>query len=409
MTLAPIDSTTLDPWRDLYMPAWLGDTDELRTGLRRVPSLPASSVGDGWAIAARALAVLGEHTEAERRFRLAVARGGPEVDALRALRERDEAWILARHQTAPTAGERGDAACDLAAMMMERGDVLSARQAIREARRACLDHLEAARWMRFLTDCPAPAAVWREPGSARPWAGDVEALRPCRANGWIGEERLRRRKSAEVQAPPEGTAGRRLWNAGAMGYWFALPDEYDRLDAAHPLIGLELRAETLLARVGEGRKTLPLAEALWRRVAGDEVDRRDAAQVIVSLATMDRTLCPLAVEVTDWLIEREPKERLWHGYRAWHALCAGRTDFLDHAWTAIAADSDCPLSWYLGVCTFAHAGMEARARGLAQGRLHDPVLGHHAAEILVGPDVPAPITMVTPRMRPKLMGAPADA
>jgi len=36
-----------------------------------------------------------------------------------------------------------------------------------------------------------------------------------------------------------------------MGYWFALPGEYERLDAAHPMIGLELRAETLMARVGE--------------------------------------------------------------------------------------------------------------------------------------------------------------
>jgi len=205
----------LDPWMDLYLPAWLGDSEVLRSALRRVPSLPSASVGDGWAVG---------HARARSPRRASGGRA-PLPDGAVARWQRGRRAPGGPRSgrgvdgTAPGVGAHGwrtgrcrlriwRLRCSIAAMCARRGGrPRSASGMPGSPRGRALDAL--------LTDCPAPAAVWLDPGRSGVVRGRRSAS-PTPANGWIGEERLRRRKSADPYAPPEGTAAR---DSGTPARW----------------------------------------------------------------------------------------------------------------------------------------------------------------------------------------------
>lgn len=408
----PAESTSFDPWAELYLPALGGETGAFRVALRRVGRLTPADRGPALAVAARACLVLGDEGEAARLVGLARSAGGPEVEALLALVAGDETVLLQRVRSAPTAGERADAACDLAAVRLSRGEVDGARAAVVEARRACRDHLEAARWSRFLAESTDAAGAWeraRAPVVGDPWQDDAVALQPLPRNGWVSPARLAHRVLLDAVAPPDGTARRRLWDAGATGGWLALPHEYERLDAEDPLVVLELWTDAVVARVEEGRRALPLATVLWRRVAGEAALRGDIAQVLVALATSDRELAPLAIEAATALLGDEPwRGALWRGYRAWHRQAEGDGRAADDAWAAIHAPTPEPVGWWLGVATLAARGRPELVRTLAEEALRVPELAEAARAVLEPGAELRPVTVVSPRLRPRF-GATADA
>lgn len=374
-----------DPWTRIYLPACADDPAAV---YEAIADLEVGRDGDTAAIAARAFLVLGRPADAARLLGLARAAGGDEVEGLLALCRRDVELLRARVERGADPGAAADAACDLAAAQLIDGDFAAAKAAVAEALRRCPDHLEAAHWGRFL------AAEEQDPALLL----DGRALVPCPSNGWIAPERLGRRKLLALDRP-EGSALARLRDAGATGFWFALPEEYAGLPGGHRLVSLELRAEAVVARVDEGRPTGALAESLWACAATDT--RSDVAQLLVALATRDPRLAALAVRATEWLLLHDPaRAELWYGYRAWHRQQCGDRGALEDALRV--SDRD-PTAWYLAFATVL-ARDRARALRLAEGQT-DPQLRELAQAALDGEAAARPTVWLSPRVLPRFAAA----
>jgi hypothetical protein len=338
-------SRCADPWWDLYLPAACGDRKRVQRNLSAY--LDDASDGNAHAIAARALLTLGRNEAAEAAYEVARTRGGDEADALATWIAHDgDSFALRRVTTAPRAGQRADAACDVLCRKVLAGEVDDARALLSEAEALCPGHAEVARWRRVLAD-PCARTQVHAAGRGRAAiradaAGAIDAfeLVPRRQTGWVSEERLRRR----VIAAPFGgswadptTALGQLQDRGLYDFLFAVESEYAELPAGHPLVTLETLADQVRARVHERRPAVMAARTLLAAArAVDEIAEEDAANLIVTLATLDETLIPLGWSVAHRELKRDEEGTLWRAYRAWFAAVMGRGEALADAQSVLA-------------------------------------------------------------------------
>ena len=189
----------LDPWWDLYLPASFGEVAGVLDLLEQIETFaPKGREGDYFAVGARALAVLGQHREADRFARRAFHLGGAEADALATL-VGEGAIAIAERRIAEgeVPGDRADAACDLAVLRLRAGDLAGAALAVARAVEECPDHAEAARWSRFLAesrDAVKLARLAPDPRRARrartATQHDAVDLVPTRRTGWVSAVRF---------------------------------------------------------------------------------------------------------------------------------------------------------------------------------------------------------------------------
>jgi hypothetical protein len=400
--------TGVEPWWDIFLPATFGEIGVVLEAMERL-----HPDGDGLAVGARALYVLGRGKEADRFVEKAIEAGGEEAEALATLlRPQGIERARLRMLRCGRAGERADAACDLALLQLQRGDAIAAGAAVEEARTLCPDHTEAARWRRFLREAEDPLALVKEGmrGGGRlagtPCGRDAVELVPVRMSGWISPERLRARVLGGVPRElraPAGCALGRLQDAGRHAFVFAMPGEHARLPADHPLATLEVVADELMARVGEGRPARDDARGLWEAaVAVDDVAADDAAHLLAGLATVDLALAPLAHHVADRMVARAtPRERtLWTAYRAWHGWAAGRPRAPEDARDVLAVAGVDPFAWTLANAALRFAGFGPEAALEARRALRNPDLREAARKALDEPTA-APRAQVSGRLVPR--------
>lgn len=385
--------TAPDPWLDIYLPALLGEAAVARGALAAADAAgPPTDLLD--TVAVRALAALGDAEAAAARARRAFARGGPEAAALAIwLGPRRRARAEARLAVVREPGLAADAACDLAALCLEEGDEDGARRAVRAARGGCAGHLEAARWARFFADCPVPVRAWRGlgpvPAAVR---GDVTALRPRPARGWVAPERLRRRVLLLPPGglPPPATAQAALRHAGAEGGRVVPRAELAERRASDPGVALELVAETLLALVDEGRDGAGAARRLVTHAEAAGVIEA-ACEVIVAAASRDDRLAEAGAGAAVRLRQARREERT--RWAAWEALFLRSL----HPCRAVrlarrvledpAADA---LAWQVALDALRLCGLGGEARVLAAGESRpDRVAAREA--FLLRPDAAPPL------------------
>jgi len=404
----------VDPWWDLYMPAVFGDDDLVLDAFEAAEATtPLDERGDLYAIGARAFAVIGRGLESDRLAAQAFRFGGHEAEALATVLCPDGAARAERRMArAPRLGLRADAACDLAALRLEAGDVPGARAAIAEAARVCPGHAEAARWLRFFGDTPLPLdAVRRSRSSRRKQreAGgavrDAADLLPVRRTGWLSAERYRRRVvgSPPLAAwAPAGTALGLLQDVGVGATFFALDMEYARLPAADPYVALELAADTLRACVDEGRDVVVPARALWTAACTfDDAARDDAAQLLAGLGTHDVRLVPVALEAVRWLAEHHPaRATLWEGYRV-VLLHLGGTPDLEGARALAQVRPGDALSWRMALEVIRAHGVAGEADACARAARSEPALATLAKQLLRVRAHPSFKVIVSCRLAPR--------
>ncbi len=407
----------VDPWWDLYMPASFGEVDAVLDALEAAEaSVPLARRGDVYAIAARAFAVLGRFVESERLAEQAFKLGGAEAEALATFVAPDGFVRAARRVASGVRpGARADAACDLAALHLAAGDLLGARAAVAQAEELCPGHGETARWARFLGETPDVRDVVREARDPRrtrrqesgPAREAVELL-PVRRTGWLSVERYHRRilgTPPESAWAPAGSALGRLQDAGVGTYFFALDVEYARTPGDHPLVGLELAADALRARVEEGRDAAEAAARFWDAVCATDTEAQaDGAQMLAGLGTAAADIAPTALAALEWLATQRPdRGSLWEGYRAWLEHVSGRGGVARARTLAAARPAD-PVAWRMAIETLRAAGAAEEATRLVRAARSEPALCGMACELLETRD-PAPFRMIvsgriTPRWPP---------
>lgn len=363
----------VDPWFDLYLPAILGESAQVRAALADL----GDADGTVLAVAARALEVLGMALEARRYAHRAMEKGGDEALALTTFLGSDgDALTVLRMRLAKEPGRRADAACDRAVLALRRGNTEVARRWVRLAQELCPDHCEAARWLRFLDETVSPTRTTRryqrDHRVARATHGrDVAELFPERARGWLSVERLRRRvRNDGMIWHSSACALGRLQNAGVREYYFALRQELVVLPAGHRLATLELLADRLVSLAEEGRDGVGTAEQLLEQARRmDDTARADAAALIAGLSLGQPSLAPCARQgVAD--MERISRIRGvspggWptHYWEAW----LGWLDGSPRRARALLEGALEPVPWLLAMHTLQRAG-DLAAVSTALGR-----------------------------------------
>ncbi|MBM4393698.1 MAG: hypothetical protein FJ090_21440, partial [Deltaproteobacteria bacterium] len=291
-------------WLDIYWSALFSDADGCAdTALTRLDEwLPRNRRGDGLAIAARAWTRLGHPAEALACFEEAQQLGGDEVEAL-------ACFVLAggiercarRAERATGTGTAADAWLDATALHLDQGRLGAARETAALALSTCPGHAEAEHYGRLLAE-PGAMEAWQCHERSRPArrarkavaARDVDSLRPCRRNGWVSEQRLRRRcyLIEDDTAVVPGTGLDRLRQAGWYDYFVGTDGDFARLSPSHPLVPAEFDLQRLLAQVDEGRTVLDDATRAWfeAQQSHDRERINDTAQLVCGLATADRAL-----------------------------------------------------------------------------------------------------------------------
>jgi hypothetical protein len=323
---------------------------------------------------------------------------------------------LTRRDSEPMAGLRADAACDASALSLRDGRVDEARDHAATALALCPGHAEALRWERLLHDsrdaarAAALAAGAGVPDPSDPVAIDVLELVPRRRNGWVAEERLRRRVVHGV--PPcawaaEDSALGALQHRGVVELLFAVEDEYAALPAEHPLLALECRADSLRACVHTGRPALAAARACLEEAEQlDDIARDDAHHLIVTLATQDPALRRLGWALADRMVRRQRQDAPWRAYRAWFGSQVGRPEATEDALHALRDPGACTTTtWLASAALEATSGRQALLDALeAYGGRADHLVVR--AALARGP-LRAPRCFVSPRLAPR--GAEAAA
>jgi len=410
------DILPVDPWWDLYMPATFGEPAAVLDALEAAEAMtPLGARGDVYAVASRAFAVLGRSVEAERLSEQAMRLGGPEVDALATFTCPDGIERATRRlRGGGRPGLRADAGCDLAALLVQLAQIDGATVAIDEALAACPGHAEAGRWRRFLAteDIPTQVRAAKDPRRARrpPVNQDAVELLPTRRTGWISAERYQRRilgSPPQAGWAPAGTALGRLQDAGVGTYFFALDHEYARVQPDHPLVGLEMQADTLRALVEEGREAAAAAADLWRAAELDAEARQDAAQLLVALGTADPRIAQISIDAAEWLVAHLPdRAALWEGYRAWLSHLLGHAAAVERARAVLAARPTLPVAWRMAIEVLRAEGHGHEADLLARAARSEPALAAAARELLNEPG-PTPLRMVVSgRLTPRWPRSP---
>ncbi len=412
--LAP--STPWQPWFELYLAANLCDCC-FDAAVRQIPGLPAKERGDAWAVATRAMLILGRPAEAERAWAKARAQGGPEVDAL-ALWMEPAALQSAVHRATTTrsAGLTADAWCDVAALRMLTEAGRDAALAIGQALAACPEHREAQRWARFLALPDAPEAVARlvlkpsRRGSSLA-VRDADGLFPRSDNGFVSPMRAQGRVWREALPIPAGSALARFDQAGVTDSYLATPEDWARVPGNHPLVQAELALGQIVDLVDEGRDAAPLARAAWNAAlaSGDAERVDDVAQLLCSLATRAPALAGLGARAADWLIEtRGSRGRLFAAYRAWFAALLGEPDAAVRARTVLMDPCTDDLGWRLAVESLTRVGAFSDADLAIAAAIKDP-RRRGAAHGLGGRRQPtgAPQVALSPRLTPRDLNAAA--
>lgn len=410
-------------WLDIYWPSLFFDTCGCAdTGLARLDEwLPRNRRGDGLAIAARAWTRLGHPAEALACFDEAQKLGGDEVEALACFVLPGGIERCARRaERAHGAGTAADAWLDATALHLDEGQLGAAREAVSRALSTCPAHAEAEHYARLLAE-PDALEAWRRHESARPArrprktlaARDVNSLRPCRRNGWVSEQRLRRRcyLVEDDMAVLPGSGLDRLRQAGWYDYFLGTDGDFARLSPAHPLVPAEVDLQRLLAQVDEGRPVLDGATRAWFEAQQSQDRERinDTAQLVCGLATADEALVELGIEAATWLLCRAPEHApLWHAYLAWLGHLAGSPDACDHAHRALRLAITDTLSWRLAASTLVAEGRRAEAAVYLSRHRDDPVHGHAARQLeqLKG-ELPPFRVHVSPRLLPRFATPPA--
>ncbi len=397
------ETMPIDPWWDLYMPATFGEPAAVLDALEAAEATtPLGGRGDFYAVAARAFQVLGRPVEAERLAEQALRLGGTEADALATFVCPDGIERATRRlRGGGRAGVRADGGCDLAALLVQLGQVDPARDAIEQALSICPGHAEASRWRRFLAepDVMAQVRLAREPRRARRSQGVCDALDllPTRRTGWLSPERYHRRvlgTQPQASWAPAGTALGRLQDAGVTVCFFALDHEYARVTPDHALVGLELDADALRARVEEGRDATEAAAALWQAATLDPEAQQDAAQLLVALATSDARLAPIGLEAATWLALHHPdRGLLWQGYLAWLSHVAGLATAVARARDLAVIRPTDALAWKMALEVLRAEGHHDEAEALARTARLEPALSAVACALLDEP-VATPLRMV---------------
>ncbi len=414
MYLDSLDSSlslATTPWWDLYLPALCGERVRVAEALGTVEAARPGARDEAAAVGVRALLVLGRDADADALWRRLVGRSGREIDALATwMCEDGLAVALRRHATEPLAGLRADAACDAAALTLRAGDPDAARAHVRAALATCPGHGEALRWERLLSDpqdsvrAAALAAGRGVPDPCDPVAIDVLELIPRRRNGWIAEERLRRRvvHGTPVAAwSPEASGLGRLQHRGVVELLFAVEDEYDTLAADHPLVALECLADVVRGRVHTGRPSLQAARACLEDAEQiDDIARDDASNLLVALATQDPTLRGLGWALADRMVRQERRDAPWRAYRAWFGAQLGRPDATDDARQTLRDPAACSTTtWLAAAALEATCGRAALLEALdAYGGRADHLVVR--AALARGP-LRAPRCFVSPRLAPR--------
>lgn len=365
----------VDPWWDVFLPAWYGEVEAAREALATLLTLDPDLLGDAAAVGVRALFLMRDPAGAWRLWERARGAPGREVAALRVFLEGAEREAPGEEGAAD--GDLAEARLDRAAVCLVAGEVRSAARWVAAARRACPDHLEGERWERFLAEgegvvVAARDARWRRGGPVPAAVDrDADALVPLRSRGHLSEERLRRRLLGVGSAPRARGAGpggalRRLVHAGVQELRFGWEHVYRRLGAEDPRVGLELGAERAVARVAEGRPAGEQVASLWAEagLVGEEA-MLDAARVIVPLALRAPSLAGAAraplkalraapgVDLGPWEVATRLLDEAAHPRRA---LRLAR---------ACAADpTQSPETWHIALAALEGQGAveEARAR-----------------------------------------------
>ncbi len=404
-------------WLDIYWPALFYDPGSCAdTGLARLDEwLPRNRRSDGLAIAARAWTRLGHPAEALACFEEAMELGGDEAEALACFVLPGGIDRCARRaERARGPGVAADAWLDATALHLEDGDLAAASDKLTRALVTCPGHAEAEHFARLLAE-PDVLEAWRRHEKARPArrprktlaARDVNSLRPCRRNGWVAEQRLRRRcyLVEDDMALLPGTGLDRLRQAGWYDYFLGTDGDFARLLPAHPLPPAEIELQRLLARVDEGRPVLDDATRAWfeAQTSGDRERINDTAQLVCGLATADEALVELGLEAAAWLLRRAPEYApLWHAYLAWLGHLAGHPEACDHAHRVLKLAVTDTLSWRLAASTLVAEGRRAEAAVYLSRHRDDPVHGHAARQLesLVG-ELPPFRVHVSPRLLPR--------
>lgn len=377
------DVYAFNPWFDLYFGATFC-ADCFESTLPRIDNLPHQERGDALAIAARGWMVLGRPADAMRCWERAHALGGPEVEALGLFVQSDGAnRAELRAAGLPLPGLRADGWCDAAALHLVAGSLDAAVRAVGRALTACPDHGEALHWQRFLA-LPDAVAVAQRVDAGKPSrrgrglaVQDALALLPTRHNGWVSEERLRRR--AQMDGMPDGPPGSalaRFEHAGVREYFLAADTDWATVPASHPLARAELEIDLLRALVQENRPALTSARSVWDAAlaSGDSIRVDDVGQLLCALATQDIALVGVGREAADRLTEMTPGGHvLFRAYRALFAAMLAEPDAVKRAREVLSGPFEDDLSWRLAVGALFRAGAIPDAEQEVRRALNDPM------------------------------------
>ncbi|MBM4367457.1 MAG: hypothetical protein FJ102_14690, partial [Deltaproteobacteria bacterium] len=321
---------------------------------------------------------------------------------------------------APGPGTAADAWLDASALHLDEGRLEAARETVARALSTCPGHAEAEHYARLLAE-PDAMEAWQRHERARPArrsrkslaARDVHSLRPSRRNGWVSEQRLRRRcyLVEDDMAVLPGTGLDRLRQAGWYDYFVGTDSDFARLGPGHPLVHAELDLQRLLAQVDEGRSVLDAATRAWfeAQQSHDHERINDTAQLVCGLATADDALVDLGIEAASWLLRRAPEHAaLWHAYLAWLGHLAGHPEACDHAHEVLRLPMTDTLSWRLAASTLVAEGRRAEAAPYLSRHRDDPVHGHAARQLEQLKGELAPFRVhVSPRLLPRFTPPPA--
>lgn len=400
-----------DPWAAVLAPALCGAPEAaIASMLRLERELPLGQRGPLYAASARALAALGRIEQALATVRKAISIGGPEPAAVASIALPEGArWAEARTLSG-TAGERADAACDLAWWRLCRGEVEEALVHVEAALALCPEHAEAERWKRFLIEAGPAASTWVDrlppPGDRRPTALDARCLFPQPELGWLSRERFYRRYTPEAR-PAAGGAGALglLRMRGRRTRLLATDDDYAALPADHPLVSAETAFDRVLALLDEERDAGDAAAQAWALARSiDETACADAAQALVGLSLQEPSMLRVGLEVSQYLVVRQPRSALWRAYRARLLAEAGKRRQALGLARAVLADPQVPdLAWLVAIETLRRIGHHRAAHRVVRSALCSPNLGAAAREVLEAWAHPRPVRVaVTDRLRSRL-------
>lgn len=358
----------------------------------------------------------------------ALALGHPDAAALATLALPDGERFGHARLSVGTAGQRADAACDLAWRHLALDRVDEALQLLRTARSLCPGHAEAGRWLRFVQQAGPRAGRLCSFLDAHPpempLLADLASLAPLDLLGWCSLERTSRRLlgprallldhpaawalpavpgAVAPAATPPSSALARLRSLGVLTRILATDGDYAALPSDHALVGAEVALDLALALEREGRPAHGAATEAWRVAqAVDGQTATDAANALVGLGLRTPECTEVGLLAVRHLRRAQPEQGIWVGYQAALRICAGQVDAgLRQARRALQAPDAEPLSLSLVVLSLRWRGRDGLAEPLLQQALEHARLGSTALSLMREPGG-RPFPQVSHRLVPRL-------